>query len=146
MGDQIQLTSTFKIVGKNVGNSVTTIDPQKIELSLPELKFGDITFSPPEFSPVFSPIFSPQITLDPKYEIRVEPTPPLPAPQVKVEVHPTPLEVLNKIEVPEFQPIVVESYIVAPWKALTIILLTQVLILVGSLWTLLHFYSMGMFD
>lgn len=142
MGDSLQLTSTFKIVGKNIQPQAQFVGPHEIKVSLPEWKMPDITFTPPVFSPTFSPVFQPQISLDPKYEIRVEPASVTPI----VNVHPTPLEILNKVEVPEFFPIVVESRLMAPWKMIVLVLIIQAIMLLGSIGLLLHFYSIGGWD
>jgi hypothetical protein len=144
MGDSIQLTSTFKVVGKGVAVAAQSYDPPEIKVSLPEIKIPDITLPPPVFSPQFSPTFSPQITLDPEYKIVVEPTP-LHS-HNHVTVPPAQVEVVNRMEFPDILPLVVEAKLVAPWKILAIVLAVQACLLFASIALLLYYFEMGLFN
>jgi hypothetical protein len=65
MSDKKRQQPTFSTVGKEQKHIVAM--PEKLRVEMPEINFN------PQFSPQFSPEFKPILTLEPQYEIKVEP-------------------------------------------------------------------------
>lgn len=89
MSDKKRQQPTFSTVGKEQKHIVAM--PEKLRVEMPEINFN------PQFSPQFSPEFKPILTLEPQYQIKVEPA------HFSAIIEPTPLHSHNHVTVPPAQ-------------------------------------------